>query len=105
MNCSFLFFFKISDSPNSTAPSLDSLFSNSKSTIIISEILGDVGLELLKSFAKVDCSYNLSPEDLCSNRQHYCEAAKGRLKVLGRAGLVIALLSAMARNVVQVQPP
>ncbi|KAI3512444.1 hypothetical protein L1887_19760 [Cichorium endivia] len=97
---------KTADSPNlsSTAPNLDSLFANSKPTILVSEKLGDAGLELLKSFANVDCSYNLSPEDLCSkismcdalivrsgtkvNRQVF-EAAKGRLKVVGRAGVGI----------------
>lgn len=97
---------KTADSPNlsSTAPNLDSLFANSKPTILVSEKLGDAGLDLLKSFANVDCSYNLSPEDLCSkismcdalivrsgtkvNRQVF-EAAKGRLKVVGRAGVGI----------------
>ncbi|CAI9267655.1 unnamed protein product [Lactuca saligna] len=97
---------KTEDSPNlsSTASNLDSIFSNSKPTILVSEKLGDAGLDLLKSFANVDCSYNLSPDDLCSkismcdalivrsgtkvNRQVF-EAAKGRLKVVGRAGVGI----------------
>ncbi|KAJ4952826.1 hypothetical protein NE237_029658 [Protea cynaroides] len=81
------------------APSL-----GTKPTILVSEKLGEVGLELLRSFGTVDCSYNLSPEELCSKislcdalivrsgtkvtRQVF-EAAKGRLKVVGRAGVGI----------------
>ncbi|XP_059641122.1 D-3-phosphoglycerate dehydrogenase 1, chloroplastic-like [Cornus florida] len=78
--------------------------SNSKPTILVSEKLGAAGLELLRSFGNVDCSYELSPEELCTKislcdalivrsgtkvtRQVF-EAAKGRLKVVGRAGVGI----------------
>ncbi|KAI3773249.1 hypothetical protein L1987_47774 [Smallanthus sonchifolius] len=98
---------KIADSLNlssTAAPDLHSLFSRTKPTILVSEKLGDAGLDLLRSFADVDCSYNLSPDDLCSKisscdalivrsgtkvtRQVF-EAAKGRLKVVGRAGVGI----------------
>ncbi|KAM0001215.1 putative phosphoglycerate dehydrogenase [Helianthus debilis subsp. tardiflorus] len=97
---------KIADSLNLSspaAPDLNSLL-NLKPTILVSEKLGDAGLDLLRTFANVDCCYNLSPEDLCSkisscdalivrsgtkvNRQVF-EAAKGRLKVVGRAGVGI----------------
>ncbi|KAG6764996.1 hypothetical protein NC652_020043 [Populus alba x Populus x berolinensis] len=75
-----------------------------KPTILVSEKLGEAGLELLRSFGDVDCSYDLSQEDLCKKiascdalivrsgtkvtRQVF-EAAKGRLKVVGRAGVGI----------------
>ena len=39
---------------------------NSKPTILVAEKLGEAGIDLLKSFANVDCSYNLSPEELCT---------------------------------------
>ncbi|KAB5543938.1 hypothetical protein DKX38_012050 [Salix brachista] len=75
-----------------------------KPTILVSEKLGEAGLELLRSFGDVDCSYDLSQEDLCKKiascdalivrsgtkvtRQVF-EAAKGKLKVVGRAGVGI----------------
>lgn len=83
---------------------VDSAVSIPKPTILVSEKLGEAGLELLRSFGNVDCSYDLSPEDLCKKislcdalivrsgtkvtRQVF-EAAKGRLKVVGRAGVGI----------------
>ncbi|XP_042502740.1 D-3-phosphoglycerate dehydrogenase 1, chloroplastic-like [Macadamia integrifolia] len=75
-----------------------------KPTILVSEKLGEAGLELLRSFGNVDCSYNLSQEDLCSKislcdalivrsgtkvTREVFEASKGRLKVVGRAGVGI----------------
>ncbi|XP_073310373.1 D-3-phosphoglycerate dehydrogenase 3, chloroplastic-like [Primulina huaijiensis] len=75
-----------------------------KPTILVSEKLGEAGLDLLRTFGNVECSYNLSPEELCAKisscdalivrsgtkvtRQVF-EAAKGRLKVVGRAGVGI----------------
>ncbi|KAM7480684.1 hypothetical protein LguiA_028897 [Lonicera macranthoides] len=98
---------KTVESPNASVSKtrhLESSFSNSKPTILVSEKLGEAGLELLRSFGNVDCSYDLSPEDLCSKisqcdalivrsgtkvtRQVF-EASKGRLKVVGRAGVGI----------------
>lgn len=83
---------------------LDIVSSDSKPTILVSEKLGEAGLEVLRSFGNVDCSYNLTHEELCSKislcdalivrsatkvtRQVF-EAAKGRLKVVGRAGVGI----------------
>ncbi|TYK07186.1 D-3-phosphoglycerate dehydrogenase 1 [Cucumis melo var. makuwa] len=77
---------------------------NDRSTILVAEKLGEAGLELLRSFGNVVCAYDLSPEELCAkisscdalivrsgtkvNRQVF-EAAKGRLKVVGRAGVGI----------------
>lgn len=75
-----------------------------KPTVLVSEKLGEAGLELLREFANVDCSYNLTPEELCSKislcdalvvrsgtkvTREVFEAAKGRLKVVGRAGVGI----------------
>nr|KJB47374.1 hypothetical protein B456_008G023300 [Gossypium raimondii] len=89
---------------------------SSKPTVLVAEKLGEAGLTLLKEFANVDCSYSLSPEELCTKislcdalivrsgtkvSREVFESAGGRLKVVGRAGHGIALLAAMARNVAQ----
>ncbi|KAL2939302.1 D-3-phosphoglycerate dehydrogenase 1 chloroplastic [Bienertia sinuspersici] len=77
---------------------------DSKPTVLVAEKLGDAGLDLLKSFANVDCSYNLSPEELCTKislcdalivrsgtkvTREVFESSAGRLKVVGRAGVGI----------------
>ncbi|KAL3632141.1 D-3-phosphoglycerate dehydrogenase 2, chloroplastic [Castilleja foliolosa] len=83
---------------------LDSVAGSTKPTVLVSEKLGEAGLDLLRSFGNVECLYNLSPDELCSKisecdalivrsgtkvtRQVF-EAAKGRLKVVGRAGVGI----------------
>ncbi|KAL6001870.1 hypothetical protein ACLOJK_040434 [Asimina triloba] len=77
---------------------------DSRPKILVSEKLGEAGLQLLREFGDLDCSYSLSREELCSKialcdalivrsgtkvtRQVF-EAAKGRLKVVGRAGVGI----------------
>ncbi|KAF9603467.1 hypothetical protein IFM89_036270 [Coptis chinensis] len=77
---------------------------DAKPTVLVAEKLGQAGLELLKDFANVDCSYNLTPEELCTkislcdalivrsgtkvNREVF-ESSGGRLKVVGRAGVGI----------------
>lgn len=77
---------------------------DAKPTILVAEKLGEAGLKLLKDHANVDCSYNLSPEELCTkislcdalivrsgtkvNRDVF-ESSAGRLKVVGRAGVGI----------------
>ncbi|WOK92665.1 hypothetical protein Cni_G01356 [Canna indica] len=73
-------------------------------TVLVAEKLGEAGLALLREFANVDCSYNLSPEELCAKislcdalvvrsgtkvTREVFEASKGRLKVVGRAGVGI----------------
>lgn len=78
--------------------------STTKPTVLVAEKLGDAGLELLKNFANVDCSYNLSPEELCTKislcdalivrsgtkvSREVFESSGGRLKVIGRAGVGI----------------
>ncbi|KAJ0985030.1 hypothetical protein J5N97_003386 [Dioscorea zingiberensis] len=77
---------------------------DAKPTVLVAEKLGEAGLALLREFANVDCSYNLSPEELCSKvslcdalivrsgtkvTREVFEAARGRLKVVGRAGVGI----------------
>ncbi|KAK9690933.1 hypothetical protein RND81_09G164300 [Saponaria officinalis] len=77
---------------------------SSKPTILVAEKLGDAGINLLKTFANVDCSYNLTPEELCTKislcdalivrsgtkvSREVFEASGGRLKVVGRAGVGI----------------
>jgi len=84
--------------PPSEKASLD------KPTVLVAEKLGEAGIELLRKVANVDCSYNLSNEDLCSKiadcdalivrsgtkvTREVFEASKGRLKVVGRAGVGI----------------
>ncbi|CAI9767118.1 unnamed protein product [Fraxinus pennsylvanica] len=82
----------------------DNVVKTERPTILVSEKLGEAGLDLLRTFGNVECSYNLSPEELCAKislcdalivrsgtkvtRQVF-EAAKGRLKVVGRAGVGI----------------
>ncbi|KAF9675077.1 hypothetical protein SADUNF_Sadunf10G0193900 [Salix dunnii] len=88
----------------SVAGGKDTSSQETKPTILVSEKLGEAGLELLRNFGDVDCSYDLSQEDLCKKiascdalivrsgtkvtRQVF-EAAKGKLKVVGRAGVGI----------------
>ncbi|KAL8129209.1 hypothetical protein V2J09_018364 [Rumex salicifolius] len=77
---------------------------DAKPTVLVAEKLGEAGLALLKTFANVDCSYNLSPEELCTKislcdalivrsgtkvTREVFEASGGRLKVVGRAGVGI----------------
>lgn len=75
-----------------------------KPRILVAEKLGEAGVNLLREFGDVDCSYELSPEDLKKKvaesdalivrsgtkvTREVFEAAKGRLKVVGRAGVGI----------------
>lgn len=77
---------------------------DAKPTVLVAEKLGEAGLDLLKEFANVDCSYNLSPEELCTKislcdalivrsgtkvSHEVFESSGGRLKVVGRAGVGI----------------
>lgn len=78
------------------------LTGSNKPTVLVAEKLGSAGLEILKNYAVVDTSYDLTPEELNAKvsladalivrsatkvtRQVF-EASKGRLKVVGRAGV------------------
>lgn len=72
--------------------------------ILVSEKLGEAGLEVLRGFGDVECAYELSPDELCAKisvcdalivrsgtkvSRRVFEAAKGKLKVVGRAGVGI----------------
>lgn len=77
---------------------------NSKPTVLVAEKLGEAGLKVLRTLANVDCSYDLTHEELCTKislcdalivrsgtkvtRQVF-ESSRGRLKVVGRAGVGI----------------
>ncbi|XP_078430938.1 D-3-phosphoglycerate dehydrogenase 1, chloroplastic-like [Wolffia australiana] len=73
-------------------------------TVLVAEKLGEAGLEVLKGFANVDCSYNLTQEELCTKislcdalivrsgtkvTREVFESSGGRLRVVGRAGVGI----------------
>lgn len=73
-------------------------------TVLVTEKLGAAGLELLRAFANVDCSYELTAEELRAKvslvdalvvrsgtqvTREVFEAARGRLRVVGRAGVGI----------------
>lgn len=94
----------------SEARDLDDAAASSKSTrgwrptILVSEKLGEAGLEVLRGFGEVECAYDMSPEELCARisscdalivrsgtkvDRRVFEAAQGRLKVVGRAGVGI----------------
>lgn len=70
----------------------------------MTEKLGQAGIDLLKKYANVDCSYDLSLEELCTKislcdalivrsgtkvGRDVFESSRGRLKVVGRAGVGI----------------
>ncbi|XP_077225306.1 D-3-phosphoglycerate dehydrogenase [Tasmannia lanceolata] len=86
------------------ASSIVVLAMDAKPTILVAEKLGEAGIELLKGFANVDCSYNLTQEELCAKislcdalivrsgtkvSREVFESSAGRLKVVGRAGVGI----------------
>ncbi|CAM8983396.1 unnamed protein product [Rhodiola kirilowii] len=75
-----------------------------KPTILVADHLDEAGIALLKKFANVDCSYDLTSEELCTKislcdalivrsgtrvDREVFESANGRLKVVGRAGVGI----------------
>ncbi|KAK9909516.1 hypothetical protein WJX75_003448 [Coccomyxa subellipsoidea] len=98
-------------------------------TILVTEKLGDPGIDLLSQYGEVETAYNLTPEQLCERiptadaliirsatqvTKEVFEASKGRLKVHGclvvnapTANTVaaaehgIALICALSRNVAQ----
>ncbi|KAG7540766.1 D-isomer specific 2-hydroxyacid dehydrogenase NAD-binding domain [Arabidopsis thaliana x Arabidopsis arenosa] len=72
----------------------------SKYTILVAEKLGEAGLKLLEDFANVDCSYNMTPEELITKASlcdalivqsetkvglEVFESSRGRLQVVGCA--------------------
>ncbi|CAL5041609.1 unnamed protein product [Urochloa decumbens] len=86
-----------------TAPSA-SASAGGRPTVLVTEKLGTAGLDLLRAFANVDCSYELTAEELRAKvslvdalvvrsgtqvTREVFEAARGRLRVVGRAGVGI----------------
>lgn len=82
--------------------SVNVVTADSRPTVLITEKLGQAGVEILSQFANVDCSYNMDPAELKAKvslcdaviirsatqiTKEVFEAAKGRLKVVGRAGV------------------
>ncbi|XP_050213392.1 D-3-phosphoglycerate dehydrogenase 3, chloroplastic-like [Mercurialis annua] len=77
---------------------------DAKPTVLVAEKLGEAGLDFLRTYANVDCSYNLTSEELCTKislcdalivrsgtkvTREVFEHSGGRLKVVGRAGVGI----------------
>ncbi|XP_058734190.1 D-3-phosphoglycerate dehydrogenase 3, chloroplastic-like [Vicia villosa] len=75
-----------------------------KPTIMVSEKLREAGLQVLRKLGNVVCAYDLSPEEFCTKistcdtlimrsgtkfTRKVFEAGKGKLKVVGRAGVRI----------------
>ncbi|CAO1939766.1 unnamed protein product [Urochloa humidicola] len=86
-----------------TAPAA-SAAAGGRPTVLVTEKLGPAGLDLLRAFANVDCSYELTAEELRAKvslvdalvvrsgtrvTREVFEAARGRLRVVGRAGVGI----------------
>lgn len=78
-----------------------------KPTVLVAEKLGAAGIQLLEKVAVVDCSYNLSHEDLCAKvsqcdalivrsgtkvTREVFEASKGRLKVRRISHILLEML-------------
>ncbi|KAK7389454.1 hypothetical protein VNO78_24515 [Psophocarpus tetragonolobus] len=75
-----------------------------KPRILVSEKLGEAGLKVLREVGEVECAYEVTQEELCRKiagfdalivrsgtkvSREVLEAGKGRLKVVGRAGVGI----------------
>lgn len=80
-------------------------------TVLVSEKLGEAGLELLRKMADVDCSYNLTQEELCAKisscdalivrsgtkvTREVFKAANGRLKVFFFPSVSSTILNALS---------
>lgn len=60
--------------------------SGTKPTVIVTEKLGEAGLDFLREFANVDCAYNLSQEELCA-KISLCDA------IIVRSGTKVLVLN------------
>ncbi|KQJ98499.1 hypothetical protein BRADI_3g37240v3 [Brachypodium distachyon] len=75
-----------------------------KPAVLVAEKLGEAGLEVLRQFADVECAYGMSPAELLAKVSQFdalivrsgtkvtrevLEAGRGRLRVVGRAGVGI----------------
>lgn len=90
--------------PSPPADAVVAAASSGPDTILVAEKLGAPGIDMLKTAGEVDCSYGLSKEDLLEKikgvdaivirsatrvTREVFEAANGRLRVVGRAGVGI----------------
>ncbi|RWW11154.1 hypothetical protein GW17_00025258 [Ensete ventricosum] len=90
--------------PRVVAMAIETDGANSKPRVLVAEKLGEAGLALLKGLVDVDCSYNLSPEELRAKialcdalivrsgtkvGRDVFESSGGKLRVVGRAGVGI----------------
>lgn len=88
---------RISRSVSDSAP-------RAKPAVLVAEKLGEAGLEVLRQFADVECAYGMSPAELLAKVAQFdalivrsgtkvtrevLEAGRGRLRVVGRAGVGI----------------
>jgi D-3-phosphoglycerate dehydrogenase len=75
-----------------------------KPTVLVAEKLSEAGLAVLRQFADVECAYGMSPAELLAKVSQFdalivrsgtkvtrevLEAGRGRLRVVGRAGVGI----------------
>uniref|UniRef100_A0A452YWA9 phosphoglycerate dehydrogenase n=1 Tax=Aegilops tauschii subsp. strangulata TaxID=200361 RepID=A0A452YWA9_AEGTS len=75
-----------------------------KPAVLVAEKLGEAGLDVLRQFADVECAYGMSPAELLAKVAQFdalivrsgtkvtrevLEAGRGRLRVVGRAGVGI----------------
>ncbi|KAE8821890.1 D-3-phosphoglycerate dehydrogenase 3, chloroplastic-like [Hordeum vulgare] len=88
---------RISRSVSDSAP-------RAKPAVLVAEKLGEAGLDVLRQFADVECAYGMSPAELLAKVAQFdalivrsgtkvtrevLEAGRGRLRVVGRAGVGI----------------
>ncbi|XP_006657207.3 D-3-phosphoglycerate dehydrogenase 3, chloroplastic-like [Oryza brachyantha] len=93
-----------SAAPSPAPPAAPGGVAAGRPTVLVTEKLGAAGLELLRRFANVDCAYELTAEELRAKvslvdalvvrsatrvTREVFEAARGRLRVVGRAGVGI----------------
>ncbi|VAH59096.1 unnamed protein product [Triticum turgidum subsp. durum] len=86
------------------APSIPFSAPLAKPAVLVAEKLGEAGLEVLRQFADVECAYGMSPAELLAKVAQFdalivrsgtkvtrgvLEAGRGRLRVVGRAGVGI----------------
>lgn len=75
-----------------------------KPAVLVAEKLGEAGLDVLRQFADVECAYGMSPAEILAKVAQFdalivrsgtkvtrevLEAGRGRLRVVGRAGVGI----------------
>ncbi|KAF0902643.1 hypothetical protein E2562_018273 [Oryza meyeriana var. granulata] len=95
---------RVSAAPSARGGDAAGVVAAGRPTVLVTEKLGAAGLELLRRFANVDCAYELTAEELRAKvslvdalvvrsatrvTREVLEAGRGRLRVVGRAGVGI----------------